>query len=195
MKEAKARAAAAAPQPPVLKMMSRKDVFYTQSLDNIPMYKSDPNMYHKSITSIAEVDVAVAKSGEQCCGKDVWGTLSELMDFRLMLDVVFVLFAVSNFLTSIGFVVPYIFVPERGKILGFTKSQSAWLISAIGISNTVGRVIFGYIADFKCINRLMMYNVALVLCGLVSILSSLCFNFALMMLYIINLLIHLKSAM
>jgi hypothetical protein len=182
MKEAKARTSSTS-QPPVLKMMSRKDVFYTQSLDNIPMYKSDPNMYHKSITSVAEVDDSAEKDENFICGKDVWQTLSELMDFRLMMDIVFVLFAVSNFLTSIGFVVPYIFLPERGVHRGLSEPESAWLISSVGISNTIGRVVFGFIADFKFVNRLMMYNTALVLCGLASILSFMCTNFALLMLY------------
>jgi Major Facilitator Superfamily len=184
MKEAKARASASTTsQPPVLKMMSRKDVFYTQSLVNIPMYKNDPNMYHKSITSVAEVDGTAEEGKHSICGKDVWHTLSELMDLRLMLDVVFVLFAISNFLTSIGFVVPYIFLPARGRKRGLSESESAWLISAVGISNTIGRVVFGYIADFKFVNRLMMYNTALVLCGVASIGSSVCFNFALLMVY------------
>jgi hypothetical protein len=182
MKEAKARTSTIS-HPPVLKMMSRKDVFYTQSLDNIPMYKSDPHMYHKSITSVAEVDGSAEKDKNFLCGKDVWETLSELMDFRLMLDLVFVLFAVSNFLTSIGFVVPYIFLPARGVDRGLSEQESAWLISAVGISNTIGRVVFGYIADFKFVNRLMMYNTALVLCGLASIFSFLCFNFMLLLLY------------
>jgi hypothetical protein len=167
--------------------MTRKDVFYTQSLLNIPMYNDDPVQYHQSMTSLADME-AYDDDGDasKCCGKsnnEVWKTLGELMDFRLMFDVVFVLFACSNFLTSVGFVVPYIFMPARGVSRGLSESQSAWLISSIGISNTIGRVVFGFIADFKCVNRLLLYTTAVVLCGLVSILSSLCYNFVLMISY------------
>jgi predicted MFS family arabinose efflux permease len=153
-------------------------------LDNIPLYKTNPSMYHNSI-SMLRLDVIDEEEPKQseCCGEEARRTLQELMDFRLFFDVVFVLFAVSNLLTSVGFVVPYIFLPERGANMNLSENEIPWLISAIGISNTIGRVLFGYIADFKCINRLMLYNTVLVLCGLVSIFSYLCYNFAMLMVF------------
>lgn len=86
----------------------------------------------------------------------------------------FVMFAFSNFLTSIGYVVPYMFLPDRAMLLGIDGEKPAFLISTIGISNTIARVVFGYIADFKCVNRLLLYNTVLVLCGFASILSYFC---------------------
>ena len=41
--------------------MNRKDVFYSGSLLNIPMYRSNPDLYHKSITSIHKVGVDSSK--------------------------------------------------------------------------------------------------------------------------------------
>ena len=37
--------------------MNRKDVFYSGSLNNIPMYRSNPDLYHKSVTSIHKLGV------------------------------------------------------------------------------------------------------------------------------------------
>ena len=102
---------------------------------------------------------------------------------RLLLDIVFVLFAVSNLLTSIGFCVPYIYLPDRGKQMEFSNRDAAFLVSIVGISNTIGRIVFGYLADFKCVNRLMLYNTVLLLCGIVSIASSLCLTYPLMASY------------
>ena len=110
-------------------------------------------------------------------------TVSEMMDLQLFLDAVFILFAVSNLLASIGFVVPYIFLPNRGLRHGFSSSQSSWLISMVGISNTIGRVVFGYIADMKFVNRLMLYNTVLVICGICSVFSDLMWTFPLQMCY------------
>lgn len=171
--------------PDVLKLSTRKDVFYTKSLDNIPMYKNDPDQYHKSIASMAADDPDKGKSCLEKFGfsKDAIRTFKQLMDFRLLLDVIFQLFAISNFLTSIGFVVPYIFLPDRGKENGLEKHEASWLISMVGISNTIGRIVFGYIADFKFVNRLMMYNTVLVVCGVVSVFSFVCTNYASMMVY------------
>jgi len=166
--------------------MARKDVFYTKSLDQIPQYRADRDEYVRSMTSLPEQPEPqpdkswLAKIG---ITGDMRQTISEMMDFHLLLDVVFILFAVSNLLTSIGFVVPYIFLPNRGLRYGFEKDQASWLISVVGISNTVGRVVFGFIADMKCVNRLILYNTVLVICGICSIFSVLLWTFPLQMCY------------
>lgn len=167
--------------------MSRKDVFYTKSLDNIAQYRADREEYVRSMTSLPEQvdDEPTRKTWLERIGitDDMRRTIAEMMDFRLLLDVVFILFAVSNLLTSIGFVVPYIFLPNRGLRLGFTSGEASLLISVVGVSNTVGRVVFGYIADLKCVNRLILYNTVLVLCGICSVFSVLMWTFPLQLCY------------
>ena len=166
--------------------MARKDVFYTKSLDHIPQYRADRDEYLRSMTSLPEQPEP--QPDKSCLARigitaEMRQTVSEMMDFRLFLDAVFILFAVSNLLTSIGFVVPYIFLPNRGLRYGFSSSQSSWLISMVGISNTVGRVVFGYIADMKFVNRLMLYNTVLVICGICSVFSVLMWTYPLQMCY------------
>ena len=39
--------------------------------------------------------------------------LKAMMDVRLLRDLVFLLFASSNFLTSVGFIIPYVYVKVR----------------------------------------------------------------------------------
>jgi len=167
--------------------MSRKDVFYTKSLDNIAQYRADRDEYVRSMTSLPEQpdDEPTKKTCLERIGitADMRRTIREMMDFHLLLDIVFILFAVSNLLTSIGFVVPYIFLPNRGLRLGFSPNEASLLISVVGVSNTVGRVVFGYIADLKCVNRLMLYNTVLVLCGICSVFSVLMWTFPLQICY------------
>jgi len=43
-------------------------------------------------------------------GPEMYHAYKEMMDFSLFKDPVFVLFTVSNFCTSIGFNVPYVFM-------------------------------------------------------------------------------------
>jgi MFS transporter, MCT family, solute carrier family 16 (monocarboxylic acid transporters), member 14 len=40
------------------------------------------------------------------------------------------------------------------------------LLAVIGIANTVGRIILGYISDKPWVNRLLVYNMCLTICGL-----------------------------
>ena len=117
-------------------------------------------------------------------------TFREMM--LLLRDWAFLMFAVSNFLTSLGYPIPYSFVPvssthhiksyfasfltakaiSNGRLLlqdnaielGLTATQGAYLVSLIGISNTVARVILGALS--QKMNRLFLYNTCLVICGI-----------------------------
>lgn len=169
--------------------MARKDIFYTASLRNIPLFNADEAEYRRSMINIQPAtDTDAEESGCRLlqmlgCSRKMINALKDTMDCRLMISIVFQLFAISNLLTSIGLCVPYVFLPNRAAAMGMDESEGAFLISIVGISNTVGRIVFGFLADFKCINRLMLYNTVLVLCGACSLLSALCFNYPLMATY------------
>ena len=64
---------------------------------------------------------------------------------------------------------PYI---HRAILAGIDKERATLLVSVIGIANTAGRIIFGFLSDRKWVNRLMLYNTALVICGLATAFSS-----------------------
>jgi len=89
-------------------------------------------------------------------------TFKEMM--LLLRDWAFLMFAISNFLTSLGYPIPYSFVPDNAIHLGLTAAQGSYLVSLIGVSNTVARVILGAIS--QKLNRLFLYNTCLVICGL-----------------------------
>lgn len=50
--------------------------------------------------------------------------------------------------------------------MGMSDNMGTMLISVIGIANTLGRIVLGYISDKPWINRLYLYNVALAICGI-----------------------------
>ena len=89
-----------------------------------------------------------------------------MLDFSLFKDPVFILFTLSNFLTSIGFNIPYVYIVSRAKSLGMSDGDASLLLAIIGIANTVGRIILGYISDNPKVNRLWVYNFCLTICGL-----------------------------
>jgi sugar phosphate permease len=45
-------------------------------------------------------------------------------------------------------------------------ASAGFLLSIIGISNTLSRVILGYLSDKPWVNRLYLYNTALAICGI-----------------------------
>ena len=96
----------------------------------------------------------------------------QMVDFSLFRDPIFLMYAVSNFLTSIGFNVPYVYTVDRARGWDIPEKESAFLLSIIGIANTLGRLFLGWLSDQRMINRLYLYNSCLVLCGISMGLSS-----------------------
>ena len=111
--------------------MARKDIFYTSSLHNIPMYRSNPNMYTRSILSLPDAssdeDLTTSCS---ClpnflrCSPEMKDAFRQMMDFSLLKNPLFLMFAISNLFTSIGFCVPYTFSTRESHFTRNPRKQS-----------------------------------------------------------------------
>ncbi|CAG5118330.1 unnamed protein product [Candidula unifasciata] len=158
--------------------LHRKDIFYSGSLQNIPMYRSQPDVYIATVAGSHGVEVKiVSEKGEKKAAgcldlsEEFRTTMKDMLSVSLLKNPVFLMFAFSNFFTSIGFNMPFIFLPDRAKLAGIDEDKAALLLSVIGIANTAGRVIFGFLSDRPWVNRLMLYNTALTICGVATALS------------------------
>lgn len=169
--------------------MSRPDILYQGSLLNIHRsvhdvshtgtVGSDADRYgsFRPINGAPSVDSEThndangdsgAEGASHCCGviKRQLRTFAQIMSFDLFADPIFIVFTVSNFCTSIGFNVPYVYMAVRAGVLDISPSDASQLISIIGIANTVGRIVLGYLADKPWVNRLTVYNWCLTTCGI-----------------------------
>lgn len=72
---------------------------------------------------------------------------------------------------------PYVYIAAQAEALDISKAYASYLIALIGAANTIGRIILGYVSDKPWVNRLHVYNMCLTLCGIATILSSLCTGF------------------
>ncbi|XP_017473736.1 PREDICTED: monocarboxylate transporter 12-B-like isoform X2 [Rhagoletis zephyria] len=168
--------------------MYRPDILYQGSLLNIPEYTASRTDISGTGITKRYGSVRHAARGSQsqevmrCCGcmtcsKETHDTFVEMMNFSLLKDVVFIVFALSNFFTSIGFNVPYIYIVSQAETLQLGSEQSSYLIAIIGGANTIGRIVLGYLADKPWVNRLWVYNVCLTLCGVSTAMAPLCTGF------------------
>lgn len=164
--------------------LHRRDVFYQGSLMNIPQYRSKSDLKATEETDLMERAHSSSTTRNRkksscgnCVSEDTKETLREMLDFSLLRDPIFILFTVSNFCTSIGFNVPYIYIVPMAKTLNIDTTEASYLLSVIGIANTVGRIILGYISDKTWVNRLWVYNVCLTICGLATTFSAFCWDF------------------
>ena len=125
-------------------VVGRKDSLYQGSLHNIPLYNEDTDEYHRQMITTSDTAAEVAKTAPN---KSFFAQIAEQIDLKLLKDPAFALFAVSNFLTSLGFNVPYNFANDLAADAGVIESRRHWIIMSIGIANCFGRVIIGFLAD------------------------------------------------
>lgn len=60
---------------------------------------------------------------------------------------------------------------------GIERSSASFLLSIIGITNTIGRVACGYFADFPWVNALFVNNICLVISTVAVAVTPFCHTY------------------
>merc|ERR1719318_2378220 len=68
--------------------------------------------------------------------------------------------AMGDCLSALSLYIPYTHLPPAAMAVGISPSNAAFLISAIGVTNTVGRLVAGWLADRPNINPMLLIMVA-----------------------------------
>ena len=127
-------------------VMIRKDAAYQGSLHNIQLFNRDADEYNRQMVTTSENNDELIKKAPK---KSFFAQIAEQIDLNLLKDPAFALFAVSNFLTSLGFNVPYNFANDMAGDAKVIEDRRHWIIMSIGIANCFGRIIIGYLGDQK----------------------------------------------
>ncbi|XP_044740488.1 uncharacterized protein LOC123301696 isoform X2 [Chrysoperla carnea] len=164
------------PRPMMVRPLSRKDIFYSGSVVHLPEYQSQKSLtnYRQSQLSIGprgsargDGDVEKAEQYDLCpcfvLPESFKSALAAMMDFSLLKDPVFMFIAVSNIFGMAGLYVPFVYLVDAAIQSGIEPNSASFLISIIGITNTVGRIACGYFADFPWVNSLLLNNICLVI--------------------------------
>ncbi|BFZ25529.1 hypothetical protein BsWGS_28568 [Bradybaena similaris] len=103
-----------------------------------------------------------------------WQILCDMFDIRLLLSPVFALLVLSSFVTLLAFYIPFFYLPDKGELVGMSDSSATFLLSIVGITNTIGRLLCGWLADRPWMNTLHLNNSALILAGFALLLCPVC---------------------
>uniref|UniRef100_A0A914EHZ1 Major facilitator superfamily (MFS) profile domain-containing protein n=1 Tax=Acrobeloides nanus TaxID=290746 RepID=A0A914EHZ1_9BILA len=105
--------------------------------------------------------------------------IKKMLDLSLVADPVFLLFAFSNFLTTIGLISLPTFMPINAEmVLGLSQSNAAITVIVYGIASFFGLIVFSSVGDnalpFKygkdrARNRLWIYSWFLMISGVASV--------------------------
>ncbi|XP_041373530.1 monocarboxylate transporter 14-like [Gigantopelta aegis] len=161
--------------------MYRKDIFYSGSIMHIPEFRVQPNMknYIRSVTSIQSEQEMCDIPCFKCLPRSSRDTLADMLNLHLFKNVTFLLICLGNILAMLGFYVPFVYLADRAIRLGIAENKAAFLLSVIGITNTIGRVLAGFLADLRKVDSLVINNIAMVILGVGTMLAPLCDTYAL----------------
>ncbi|UYV73366.1 hypothetical protein LAZ67_10002869 [Cordylochernes scorpioides] len=166
--------------------MYRKDIFYSGSITHLKEFhksNNDVRTYLASMTSIPTLQSIASVHEEEtkipCLPRNMRDTLSQMLDFTLLGDYSFLLLGFVNILGFMGYYIPFVYVTGSAVSQGVPKNQAVYLISAIGITNIAGRLIFGWLADRPGVSALYVNNLCLITSGLAVLAMPYCTNFSL----------------
>ncbi|CAD6215459.1 GSCOCG00011200001-RA-CDS [Cotesia congregata] len=158
----------------------RDDIFYGGSLARLPHYKSQLSSvgYHMSVTRLpTTTDVEEEKSGRcYLYPEGVSRILVTMLDIQLLKSPSFFILAISGGLTMMGFFAPFTYLPDRGMSYGFDNETATFLVSTIGITNTVGRILCGTSTSLPGVDALVVNNVLISISGIITIISALSYS-------------------
>lgn len=147
--------------------MHRHSLTYRGAMLNINRYRlrasSCPDIYRNSMTTIAKEKSSLHQGIDE-----FKAVLIDMLDFSFFADIRFLLFAISNFLLYAWYDVPYVYLADYAKEMGFEETKASFLISIIGIVNMVGEIILGWFGDRKWMTAGMIYGLCMIFCGLVT---------------------------
>lgn len=105
----------------------------------------------------------------KCLPLSVRNAFSEMIDLELLKDPIMLILCLSNLLGMMGFYIPFMFLKDLSESMQLDPSQAKFLVPIIGVTNTVGRVFFGWVADKKYLSALTINNLSLVICGVLTL--------------------------
>ncbi|KAK7499882.1 hypothetical protein BaRGS_00008973 [Batillaria attramentaria] len=148
--------------------------FVSRSLLSIPQ-----NVSQCSIESVAS---QVRRENQPMYIKLLYVT-RDMFEFNLLRNPLFFLLVVASVLTLLAFFIPFFYLTMKAAEIGRDENEGVFLLSIIGITNTIGRVISGWIADRPWTNVLHLNNGALMLAGGATILCAFVESYPLLCIY------------
>jgi len=83
-----------------------------------------------------------------------------------------------------GLFTPFVYIYEKAlSDIQVSKTRASLVLSVLGVSNTLGRLMAGLLADRPWADSVLIHNVAAITAGLLTCLVSVIFSFELLCVY------------
>lgn len=104
--------------------------------------------------------------------------LKEMVDIQLLKNPKFLLILLSNCFGFLALYIPYMYLPGMMVNKGLSMEKASFIVSIIGISNTIGRVGVGWLVDRPWASSLLITNISLISSGLCIFCFPACHEFS-----------------
>lgn len=98
--------------------------------------------------------------------------ISSCIDCKLLGSPCFHIFLWCGFFLIAGYMIPMFYIIDRAKSIGINKTLSVWLLSLIGLTVTIGRIIGGLLQTLTGLNVIVYSYTMFIIAGISTIISS-----------------------
>lgn len=127
--------------------------------DQSSMYLSNKRYYEEIIAEVQD---------KGCCGKflHILKKITKAsFDVKLLKNGAFMLYLIGTVLRQLVGYIPSMFIVSRALLFGIRNEEAGFLLSIFGVTNIIGRLLFGFIADLSFIRRRRCYFYGLMAIG------------------------------
>ncbi|XP_013381568.1 monocarboxylate transporter 12-like [Lingula anatina] len=154
------------------------------SIENERMEHKQMAKIHAEENTASSIDhtlsSALKENSSACCAKCSIDGAVGAIHWSLLRDPAFVVWLSCYFICQLGIIVPFTFIPDSAISRNIGAPEAAFLISIIGIVNTVTRLVTGIVADRKFIrhHRLQLLAFSVFIGGVALIMNPFCNTYA-----------------
>ncbi|KAF6036302.1 hypothetical protein EB796_005388 [Bugula neritina] len=160
---------------PVKRPMYQKDIFYSGNITNL---QADDD-YDYSNSTDHEIPQKVGRRLRclQLFPKPVADILREMTDPVVLRNKSMLMLCAVCVFYPLGYYMPVLFSASRATNHGVDEDQAALLISILGICNTIGRFLFGFVILSPYLSALLVNNICMAITSFSVLLTPFCVTF------------------
>lgn len=109
----------------------------------------------------------------------------KIIDLAVWKNKGFVVWALALGIFNLGYFIPFVYLPTHATYHEIPQSKASFLIGFLSVGSLAGRLLFGHVSDYRCVNRMYLYQSAFLIMAVTTTLCPLATNYGGLVLFTI----------
>lgn len=109
----------------------------------------------------------------------------KIIDLAVWKNKGFVVWALALGIFNLGYFIPFVYLPTHATYHEIPQSKASFLIGFLSVGSLAGRLLFGHVSDYRCVNRMYLYQSAFLIMAVTATLCPLATNYGGLVLFTI----------